>query len=76
MCIMVVMNVNIATGEMVRRERKRRRVTQTALAKQIDISNSTLCELEAGAKTWTVERLIAVAEALDCRLGDVLPPGY
>ena len=57
--------------------RKRRGLTQTALAEASGVSRSHIANLESGRKDIrgaAVGALEAIADALDCEIGDLLPP--
>lgn len=63
-------NPSMFVGDRVRVFREDRGISQTELARRMGITQSHLCNLEAGLKTWTVDMLAAAAAglAVDARL--------
>lgn len=55
-------------GAAVRTERKRRGLTQAAVAKQAEVSREWLSRLENGAPRLEVEKVLRTLEVLDIRL--------
>lgn len=70
-----VNDVNRAIGERVRLVMWRKKVTQTALAAQLGMSQPGLGKKIHGERAWSVEDLLQVAEALGVQVGDLLPEG-
>ena len=54
--------------------RKRRGLSQAALAKKVGIAQDFLSEIEAGLKTGDVRTLRKIADALDLSLDDLVTP--
>lgn len=52
--------------------RKFRRLTQEQLAGRLDMSNSSISQLETGKQGYTQDTLEALADALSCQPGDLL----
>ncbi|MER8616015.1 helix-turn-helix domain-containing protein [Mesorhizobium sp. M1409] len=52
--------------------RKRRGLSQEALAEMIGLTASSISQLENGKQGFTDSTLVAIAKALDCRPGDLL----
>lgn len=55
--------------------RRKRGLSQRALAAKAGISPSYLAEIEHGTKRGSLDVLLALAGALDVEIGDLLPPG-
>lgn len=52
--------------------REHKGLTQEQLAERIDMSVSSISQIETGAQGFTDSTLMAIAEALDCEPGDLL----
>jgi len=56
-------------GEYIRRERKQRKMSQSALAKLLGMSRSTISQIETGTvQDIGVRKLIRILEVLDLEL--------
>ncbi len=66
-------DIDIQTGDIVRRFRDHVNVSQAKLAHDLDISRPFLCQLELGERTWTVEMLLMVATKLGVKPALLLP---
>lgn len=62
-----------AIGVCIRAERLAAEMSQADLAAAAGITRTAVANIEAGANT-TVFRLARIAAALDCAIGDLLPP--
>ncbi|MCL2060758.1 MAG: helix-turn-helix transcriptional regulator [Oscillospiraceae bacterium] len=51
-------------GERIREERRRLRLTQSALAEQIDISDTYMGQIERGERSLTLDTLVRLANRL------------
>jgi len=51
-------------GKKLRELRKEKNLTQIALAQQIGVSNSLICDIEAGRTTPSVRTLLRLAKVL------------
>jgi len=56
-----------ALGAIVARERRRKKLTQEALAKQLGVTQPTVARLEDGKWSVPAERLTQLAQALDIK---------
>lgn len=56
----------------IRQWRKHRGLTQERLAERIDMSMSSISQLENGKQNYTQATLEAIADALQCSPGDLL----
>ena len=63
----------LAVGQCIRAQRKDAGLTQAQLAQTCGISRTAMINIEAGYNT-TLSRLERIAAALDCAVGDLLPP--
>ncbi len=52
-------------GYKIKEIRKNIRISQSKLASKVGISNSYLCDIEAGRKRISVETLIKIADILE-----------
>lgn len=52
--------------------RKKRGLTQEALAEMVGLTASSISQLETGKQGFTDSTLTSIAKALDCRPGDLL----
>ena len=59
-------------GERLRTFRKQKRMTQKQIGERIDISNATISSWEDGTKTPNVLSIIALCEAFDLSLDDLV----
>jgi transcriptional regulator with XRE-family HTH domain len=66
--------VMASTGEKLRRERRGAGLTQVELAERSDVAQSTIAQIEGGARPNPHPRtLTKLAEALGLRARDLLP---
>jgi transcriptional regulator with XRE-family HTH domain len=63
--------IDIALGLRMRSWRRWRRVTQHKLAQVIGVSTQQVQKYESGVNRISASMLVRVAEALDCRVGDL-----
>lgn len=61
-------------GENVRKQRKRRGISQEDLAHVCGIDRSYMSRVERGIVRITLEKVYVIARALDCDTSDLLPP--
>ena len=61
-------------GGLIRARRKGLSLTQQEVAARIGISRASLANVETGRQKVLVHQLYALAEALDLRPADLLPP--
>lgn len=59
--------------EAVTRARENAGLTQKALAEQAGISSQLMCDIEAGRRNATPDRLRAMAAVLKCAVADLQP---
>ena len=65
----------IKLGEKVRELRKRKGWTQGELAEELDVTRTSITNIESGLQKTTVQKVLQMAIALDCeRWDDILPP--
>lgn len=55
----------------IRRQRQKRKMTQTELAEKIGVRQAAISEYESGEKIPGVENLIRLADALNCSLDEL-----
>lgn len=55
----------------IRRQRQKRKMTQTELAERIGVRQAAISEYESGEKVPGVENLIRLADALNCSLDEL-----
>ena len=60
--------LNVEIGERVHREMWRRRITQTALAERLELSQSSISRKLRGERAWDADDLAPVAEILGVSL--------
>ncbi|MDG9928040.1 MULTISPECIES: helix-turn-helix transcriptional regulator [unclassified Pseudomonas] len=63
----------IALGKSIRAQRKAKGIPQDALALACKIDRSYMGRIERGEVNLTVEKLYAIAEALQCEPAALLP---
>lgn len=56
----------------IRFMRKLRKITQMELAAMVGVTQSAVCQWETGAVKPTQENLIAIANALGCKVDDLI----
>lgn len=62
-------------GELVRRRRKKMKLTQAQLSSRVGISRASLANIETGRQSVVVHQIYAIAAALDVSPHDLLPLG-
>lgn len=60
-------------GERIRKLRKEKGMSQTALAESVDMTSQSLWNLENNMAGKTFEKLAPLAKALGCRIDDLFP---
>lgn len=65
---------NYHIGQMVRRMREYRNMTQVELAEKSGLSRMTLNLIESGRGNTTVDSLVAIATVLDCVMDVTFTP--
>ncbi|WOX06991.1 helix-turn-helix domain-containing protein [Microbulbifer pacificus] len=61
-------------GQRVKIERKKRGISQEALALRAGIDRSHMSRIERGIVGVTLEKVYRIAIAIDCEPADLLPP--
>lgn len=56
----------------IKQWRKYRRLTQEKLGERVDMTASSISQIETGKQGWTDATLYALADALSCAPGDLL----
>lgn len=54
-------------GQSIREHREKRRLSQTALAREMGITQGALSEIEAGRRRVTIPKLVEFCHVLGCR---------
>lgn len=62
----------MTTGERIKKLRKKRRLTQSELAKEIGISRSYMSEIESDKRNMSIKTLTKIATGLDISLSFLL----
>lgn len=65
--------LSIAFGQLVRKHRKEKNISQEQLALRCNIDRSYLGRIERGEVNITLEKLYHLAKALETDLSDLLP---
>ncbi len=60
-------------GELVRDQRKRRRLTQVGLAELWQLDRTTVVNIEKGRQRVSIYQLLTLADHLGCAVTDLLP---
>ena len=60
-------------GQLIRKKRKEKKITQEALALQCGIDRSYIGRIERGEVNLTVEKLYEIATALEVDMKELLP---
>lgn len=63
-------------GEVIKRERCKRGLSQEQLGKMIHVSKVTICGYEKGTKTPTLENLLNLLNVLSLKVEDVFEQKY
>jgi transcriptional regulator with XRE-family HTH domain len=66
-------NLTQQIGARIAMYREQVGLSQTAVAKKAGLSPSHLCNMEKGDRSIDVEKLGAIARALNCKMVDFLP---
>lgn len=61
-----------STGEKIKFWRKYRKISQEDLAEAIEVKQAFISSIENGNKSPSVKTLIALSEALDCDIDDLI----
>ena len=67
-------SLSAAIGQQIRQQRQRRALSQLAVATRSGVSREFISYCERGQRLPTVDTLSSFAQALECRLIDLLPP--
>lgn len=62
----------VTIGKNITKLRKKQKLTQEDLCGLAQIDRSYLSEIENGKMNVTIKSLVAIAEALDCELKDLI----
>lgn len=62
----------VSIGENLKRIRLKCGMTQTELARKVNVDGSMICQLERGTKTLSLPLSKEIAEALNCEIGDLV----
>ena len=65
--------LSIKIGQLIRKKRKEKKITQEALALQCGIDRSYIGRIERGEVNLTVEKLYEIATALEVDMKELLP---
>ncbi|MBK8751673.1 MAG: helix-turn-helix transcriptional regulator [Candidatus Competibacteraceae bacterium] len=68
-----MMTVTEQVGRQIMLRRTWLHMRQGELATQTGLSQSHLSNMEQGVRSIDVEKLAAIARALNCKMGDLLP---
>ncbi len=60
-------------GSRVRALRERRQVTQEELARRVDLSRTSITNIEKGRQRVLLHQIVDLAHALDAKPGDLFP---
>lgn len=63
-------------GDVIRRERFKRGLSQEQLGQMIHVSKVSICGYEKGTKTPTLENLVNLLEVLNLKIEDVFEQKY
>ena len=66
--------INYYIGAQVAHRRQDKKMTQSELAKKIDINRAVISSLESGRYSTRFSTLYEICRALECELSDLLPP--
>ncbi|MBY3129801.1 MULTISPECIES: helix-turn-helix domain-containing protein [Rhizobium] len=62
-----------AVGEAIRRKREARALSQAALAKRVNLSRTSITNIESGTQALPLHNFLAIAEALSAEPAELLP---
>ena len=65
--------INLAIGRTLRAFRRRRGLTQEAVAEHLGVSLQQVQKYEKGVNAVSCPKLLALADLFDCALADLLP---
>ena len=68
-----MLELSIEIGQLIRKKRKEKKITQEALALQSGIDRSYIGRIERGEVNLTVEKLYEIATALEVDMKELLP---
>lgn len=68
-----MLELSIEIGQLIRKKRKEKKITQEALALQCGIDLSYIGRIERGEVNLTVEKLYEIATALEVDMKELLP---
>lgn len=68
-----MLELSIEIGQLIRKKRKEKKITQEALALQCGIDRSYMGRIERGEVNLTVEKLYEIATALEVDMKELLP---
>ena len=68
-----MLELSIEIGQVIRKKRKEKKITQEALALQCGIDRSYIGRIERGEVNLTVEKLYEIATALEVDMKELLP---
>lgn len=68
-----MLELSIEIGQLIRKKRNEKKITQEALALQCGIDRSYIGRIERGEVNLTVEKLYEIATALEVDMKELLP---
>ena len=68
-----MLELSIEIGQLIRKKRTEKKITQEALALQCGIDRSYIGRIERGEVNLTVEKLYEIATALEVDMKELLP---
>ncbi len=68
-----MLELSIEIGQLIRKKRKEKKITQEALALQCGIDRSYIGRIERGEVNLTVEKLYEIATVLEVDMKELLP---
>ncbi|KQF34466.1 helix-turn-helix transcriptional regulator [Acinetobacter baumannii] len=68
-----MLELSIEIGQLIRKKRIEKKITQEALALQCGIDRSYIGRIERGEVNLTVEKLYEIATALEVDMKELLP---
>jgi len=63
----------ITIGALVTSARKAKGLTQLELAHMVGLSRASVANIETNRQDTTISTITAIAKALDCKTGELLP---
>nr|CAC80863.1 RtrR protein [Acinetobacter sp.] len=67
-----MLELSIEIGQLIRKKRKEKKITQEALALQCGIDRSYIGRIERGEVNLTVEKLYEIATALEVDMKEII----